>query len=150
MNLVNELMRCVLRRRNEIPSRVGGHRLIKSISRINAGLSLTRVRKSLRKAYQQTGGWAQRGRGFGWPKLMRSPVESAGQIVEQLFDLDFSRKELLLQRIGDDGLQCRAARVETERQKINLARLGQPGGVFSLQQQAVNFLDRLRIGLRQF
>src|SRR5919201_6550294 len=90
------------------------------------------------------------GRWLCWPKLMRSPVESASQIVEQLLDLDFSRKELLLQRIGDDGLQCRAARVETERQKINLARLGQPGGVFSLQQQAVNFLDRLRIGLRQF
>src|ERR671931_1211981 len=64
MNLVNELMRCVLGRRNEIPSRVGGHRLIKSISRINAGLSLTRVRKSLRKAYQQTGGWAQRWSGL--------------------------------------------------------------------------------------
>jgi hypothetical protein len=77
---------------------------------------------------------ATQGRGLCWPTLMHSAVESAGQIVEQLLDLDFSRKELLLQRIGDDGLQCRAACVETERQKINLARLGQPGGVFSLQQ----------------
>src|SRR5262245_65692857 len=89
------------------------------------------------------------GRGLEWPKPMRSPVESAGQIVEQLLDPDFSRKELLLQRIGDDGLQRRPTSVKTERQKINLARLGQPGSVFSLQQQAVNFLERLRIGILQ-
>src|SRR6266550_3617156 len=148
MNLANELMRSAPRRRNEIPSRLVGsaHQVDKPDQR---GLSPTRVRKTFRKAYpsnRRLGATA--GLGLCWPKLMRSPVESAGQIVEQLLDLDFSLNELLLQRIGDDGLQRRPACVEAERQKIDLARLGQPGGVFGLQQQAVNFLNRLRIGLR--
>src|SRR5215211_5562215 len=137
MNLVNELMRSAPR---------SGTRYRLGLSEIGsssrqAGL-MRPVARSCTKIFQKSVFTKPSAGRNGGPGLLLAktdalPVEGAGQIVEQLLDFDFSRNELLLQRISDDGLQRRAACVETERQKIDFAWLGQTGGAFGLQQQAV-------------
>ena len=42
-------------------------------------------------------------------------------VVEEFLDVDFSRNEVLLQRVINDRLQRRTAGIETERQKVDRA-----------------------------
>ena len=48
--------------------------------------------------------------------------ERARGVVEEFLDVDFSRDEVLLQRVVNDRLQGRPAGVETERQEVDCAR----------------------------
>ena len=74
------------------------------------GLSPARVTRIFRKSvFTKPSAGRNGGPGLLLAKTDALTVEGAGQIVEQLLDFDFSRNELMLQRIGDDGLQRRAA-----------------------------------------
>ena len=55
-----------------------------------------------------------------------SPVERPRGAVEQLLDVDFSRNEVLLQRIVNDRGQPRPAALEPEREEVDGPAFGSP------------------------